>query len=432
MKAIRILVVALLSVSVFAVASPSDAAPPGDSNVVEVSTVAELTAAVDGGARRVLVAPGDYLIEAPIDLTDIELVGLGAVGTASVAKFIVDPTSPDLFMTPAVWVSGTVLIENLSFEGLVHPVLGYVGSAPAVPGIDRHSITIRNSRFVTADFAARSSFILGNNEAATGSPHTSVIFEDNYVQGGFLGIAVGNFFSTAPGAHVDATIARNEFHVPYTTILVTGQIGGLNGSVTGRSVANEIYDTNRWTAPGYGLSVLGGTDDVFNPGAPGGSDARVNWTSTRDRFINNGIGIAVWGGHRHGDIWGPSMGNQVRAKIIDPYFENSALRDVDILGSSAYEFLPANGIAESTIGPGNTVEVLLRQSDFDGESGRVWIKNAETGDGLFGRFDSPVPPMPTEPSYGNTATFTGSMRAFERTNPGANAIPAAFFTGGPS
>lgn len=244
-------------------------AAAAEGSTVRVDTLAELRGAIDDGARRILVAPGDYSIKKTIDLADVKLVGQGRAGSGNGVNFVVDSTSPQLAGTAVVSVAGTVLIENISFKGLLDPVLYWVASAPATAGRNRHQITIRDSRFVSKDFeGARVNFVLGNVQASpsTGkSPLTQVIFTDNYVKGGYLGLTIGNFSSTAPGARVIADVRRNEFHVPYTTILVVGQLSGRNGTVRGSSSRNVVHDTG----DGYGLNVIGGSDDPFAPGSPG-------------------------------------------------------------------------------------------------------------------------------------------------------------------
>jgi hypothetical protein len=174
-----------------------------------------------------------------------------------------------------------------------------------------------------------------------------------------------------------------------------------------------------------GLVVHGGIDDLFTPGSRGGSFTNVNRTSIDERFVDNYIGIFAIAGRRHADEFGPSKGNEVRVRILSPEFKNNGLRDVEIAGGNTQlGDRPANGNAA-----GNTIEVTLTCSDFNGAPGRVWIKNHTKQ--MEGQ---PVPPMPTEPDFGNRATFTGSRPAFERSNPGVNQglrrIPAAYFKGG--
>lgn len=431
MKTFRNVLVGVLAALALAAAAT---AGTKSSRVVVVSTVDEIREAVQNGADRISVEPGVYLFTEPINLKDVELQGKGKAGSTSEVRFVMDPTSPALASSATLLVvSGRVLIENIAFEGLEYPVSRYIASNLAGQGTDRHQITIRACRFVShPDFFGEESVLLGNILAhAPTNPSWDISFTDNYVQGGVFGLAILNVFSDAPDARINAKIERNEFRNSIDdALLVIGAVGGSHGTVTGTSKDN-IFSSDGYPgdpASGFGLTIIGGSD-VFAPNS-GGSLAKVDWMSISDRFVDNRFAVAVWGGHRHANDFGPSMGNQVRVNIVSPQFENSALRDVDIEGASAYDTLPANAIDGTMLGAGNTVEVNLRQSDFEPTPGRVWIKNADTDSANSGRFDSEVPPMPTEPNYGNLAIFTGSPQAFEQTNPGVNQIPAAYFKGG--
>jgi hypothetical protein len=126
---------------------------------------------------------------------------------------------------------------------------------------------------------------------------------------------------------------------------------------------------------------------------------------------------------------------------IPPYFESIFddavagdwyLRDVEALGGTAYETLPANATDETKFGPGNTAEVKLVNAQFELGDGRVWIKNQTndlTGPG-FDRF-TPVPGMDPQPDYGNTAMLNQTQQSFDNTdgpvNEGFNSIPDIYF-----
>jgi hypothetical protein len=191
-------------------------------------------------------------------------------------------THAEIRSTAAVGVLGTVLIENLSFQGLADPVLAYVGSAPAFPGIDRHSITIRNSRFVTADYAAPTAWLSATTKQQLGHHIRASTSRTTTWKVGTSDSWSGT--STPPRQAHTSTRRSHATSSMCPTHDAHHRTGGRTQRLrTGRSVANEIYDNI--LAEGYGLNVIGGTDDPFIPGAPGASDARVNWTSTRGRCV---------------------------------------------------------------------------------------------------------------------------------------------------
>ncbi|MBT8206708.1 MAG: hypothetical protein KJO18_00425, partial [Acidimicrobiia bacterium] len=397
----------------------------GNPVTVTVTSVAELEAAIGGGADTILVEPGDYVVDGSLLLEDVDLIG-----TAEGVVFSsLDPGAAAAGGEAIFRVAGSVLIENVGFTG---GGFTYVGSAFAVDAQKHNDITIRASRFETASFVYdddvpfdvslfNTAVTIGNGFAHTGSANSwDVDFSDNYVRGGFAGPVIGNFYSDASGSRLTASIHDNFFEKTLDpAVIVIGAFAGVSGTVSGTSRDNTYSLTG-------GLSVGGGIGDFFfgieNPDTPGlgGSGADVDWLSKNETFVGPFDSIGTYGGRRYRVLDSPSAGNDVRVRIQSATFGPDNVNGVSILASSINDHDPVLGdFSANGDGEGNTLTVTMTQVDFSDSPAGVWIRN-HGGNADINDYSA-------EPSYGNEARITGSPTSLAASNPGVNDIPAWFF-----
>ncbi len=426
---------------------------------VTVSTIEQFSSALQAGAHKIYVEPGEYLVTEPMYLENVKVEGKGCVGSGNGVRFIVDAFASDFGGLPGFSLAGKISMKNIEFTGFDFAdfdqpsAIAYIGLAPFTSELYDYTVTIRKCRFVSGWQTGFSSVAMLTTGGQFGqSAHLKFKFCDNYVEGSAGALFVVNGPTESTDVSIDAIVKRNEFRYCDNAINSIGQVLGNYGVVNGLSEDNLFFEA--WN---YSLILTGGTEDPANPAPLGGNLAKVNWKSYKDRFVNHFIGMAVWGGHRHGNNYGSSASNCIAVEIVEPTFEQLEayeipssippyfefifeypgyldwyLRDIDVLGGSAYETLPANALSAEVLAPGSNTKVSLHRANFATVPGRIWIKNQtndieNTGSDRF----NPVPGMDPFPNYGNTAVFAQSYKDFKKSNGkfnvGYNQIPKSYF-----
>ncbi|MBW2256176.1 MAG: hypothetical protein JRI25_16490 [Deltaproteobacteria bacterium] len=152
---------------------------------------------------------------------------------------------------------------------------------------------------------------------------------------------------------------------------------------------------------------------------------------------------------------GPSSGNAAYALVVDPSFEGSWLRDMEVYGSSTYQAGPlvpgeegedpkpagwaANQIDEDSYGPGNLAVLAMVGATATPGPGILAIQHhMDDKDGEH-RYTTPIPVVvgcetvepdgDCLPDYGNEARIVSSPELFEWLNSDFEPVPhPVYFT----
>lgn len=376
--------------------------PAHAQNVVSVSTIEDLYAAVNNPANEGIIidlAPGTYVLT-PTDSSGNPRPNLGSLILPPGAVLrghneyvdldgdgvwdLPDPSHPEIYADPAT----ETIIDAFSLTGLTG-AMNVITLGPA-NGVER--LTVRNN--------AAAGPLIGVTLKPSAGGLLGVV-RDCIVEGGQRGLRAQHRDSSFSGLDSGAVFERNisRHHVGIFSFGIQVQNGSVsNATWTVQLRHNRVYgnrfglfvvaasstnaeesilsENNIYEKNAVGVVLHGGRDSTATGSPSGSNDGRLRFDSVGDAIWNNsgnsgplgtGGGVDARGAFRTGPLAGTSSDNHLRLQFIGARFvqgsgtENragTARRDMTVFG--------ALGTGGNFPGSGNVVQLLIRQSLSDG------------------------------------------------------------------
>ena len=375
----------LTVVIVWCVIAPTRLESDGQAQrVIEVTTVAQLYAAVENDANRnatLMVRAGTYLISRPLRLRP----GMGLVGANAYEDVDRDGiwdrrpgggwvVSGETILDARAMMVDSPVTRDCNAGGITtrNPEAAVlIGDGTHVRGVtirappDGVGIGEASDARVapTAEIedsvieGGRRGAVMGNRGCAARGFRSTLGFARNIVVGSGVGLTLANFVTdhdgVVAGPTIVATLRRNRFAGNDTGLAIQGGLQGTDGGIVEVISIENRFENN---AAG-GIAIRAGASQPTSPGASANGNA-VRFFSTDDAFQANGApAVLLVASDRlamDGATGGENHGNRLVAHIVNARIEGASPGVLAIGGR--YRGTDAN----EKSGTGNIVTVLVR------------------------------------------------------------------------